>query len=122
MEIAHRVASNRGEFGHSAPEGEVSKEVGVLVEAGIEPKAAGRRVDVELLVEGVQREKALIDHIDALAAIHPEPASAVVQRAARVPEHRGDNEIFGVSSDRVPIGEREVLVVQHLANDSLELV
>src|ERR1700687_2818736 len=44
MEVEHRVASDRREFGHIAPEGEVSKEVGVLVEPGIEPKAAGRRI------------------------------------------------------------------------------
>src|SRR5258706_10089990 len=42
MEIEHRVGSDRGEFGHIAPEREVSKEVGVLVEPGIEPKAAVR--------------------------------------------------------------------------------
>src|SRR6202030_614755 len=35
MEIEHRVASDRGEFGHIAPKSEVSKEVGVLVESGI---------------------------------------------------------------------------------------
>src|ERR1700686_5089393 len=56
MEIEYRVASDRGEFGHISAEGEVSKEVGVLVEPGIKPKAAVRRVDVELFVEGVQRD------------------------------------------------------------------
>src|ERR1700732_2272828 len=46
MEIEHRVASNRGEFRHISSEGKVSKEVGVLIEPGIEPKAAVRRIDV----------------------------------------------------------------------------
>src|ERR1700693_4166998 len=40
MEIEHRVASDRGEFGHISYEGEVSKEVRVLMETGIEPQAA----------------------------------------------------------------------------------
>ena len=52
MEIEERVAADRGEVGHVAPEGDMSEEVRVLVEPGVEPKAAGRRVDVELLVEG----------------------------------------------------------------------
>src|SRR6202040_611583 len=110
MEIEHRVGSDRGEFGHIASEGEMSEEVRVLMETGIEPKAAVWRVDVELLVESVQRDPVPIERIDALAAIHPEPASAVVQRAARDPEHGGDDEIVRVSGDRVPVGEREVLV------------
>src|ERR1700726_3861834 len=46
VEIEHRVGSDRGEFGHIAPEREMSKEVGVLIETGIEPQAAIRRVDV----------------------------------------------------------------------------
>src|SRR6202011_4538876 len=49
MEIGHRVASDRGEFGHIASEGEMSEEVRVLIETGIEPQAAVWRVDVELL-------------------------------------------------------------------------
>src|ERR1700686_2351364 len=51
MDIEHRVGSDRGEFGHIASEGEMSEEVGILVEPGIEPKAAVWRVDVKLLVE-----------------------------------------------------------------------
>src|SRR6202045_55562 len=122
MEIEHRVAADSGEFGHIASEGEMSEEVRVLIETGIEPQAAVWRVDVELLVESVQRDPVPIERIDALAVVYPEPASAVVQRAARDPEHRGDNEIIGVSSNRIPVREREVLVVQHLANDPLELI
>src|ERR1700730_7969180 len=122
MEIEHRVASHCGEFGHIAPKGEVSKEVRVLVEPRIEPKVAVRRIDVELLVEGVERDPVSIERIYAFAVVYPEPASAVVQRGARNAEHRGDDEIFRVSSNRVPVGKREVLVVQHLANNALELV
>src|SRR6202011_3984433 len=48
MDIEHRVSTDRGEFGHISPEGEMSKEVGILVEPGIEPKAAVWRVDVKL--------------------------------------------------------------------------
>src|ERR1700674_1373235 len=107
MEIEHRVGSDRGEFGHIASEGEMSEEVRVLIETGIEPQAAVWRVDVELLVESVQRDPVPIERIDAFAPIHPEPASAVVQRAARVPEHRRDNEIIGVSSNRIPVRKRE---------------
>src|SRR4029453_6638521 len=40
MDIEHRVAADGGEFGHVAPECEMCKEVGVLVEPGIKPKAA----------------------------------------------------------------------------------
>ena len=94
----------------------------VDVEPGIEPKAAGRRVDVQLLVEGVQSEPVLIERIDPFAPIDPGPASAVIQRAARVPEHGGEGEIVGVSGDRVPVGKRKILIVQHLANDPLELI
>ena len=54
MEIEHRVAADRGEFGHVASEGEMSEEMRVLVETGIEPEVAVGRVDVKLLVEGVQ--------------------------------------------------------------------
>ena len=42
MEIEHRVASDRGEFGHISSEGEMSEEVRVLIETGIEPQAAVR--------------------------------------------------------------------------------
>src|SRR3984893_16963035 len=64
MEIEHRVGSDRGEFGHIASEGEMSEEVGILVEPGIEPKAAVWRVDVKPLVEGVQRDPVLVELID----------------------------------------------------------
>src|SRR4029077_5465833 len=92
------------------------------IEPGIEPQAAVWRVDVELLVKGVQRDPVPEARIDALAVIYPEPASAVVQRGARDAEHGGDDEIIGVSSDRIPVREREVLVVQYLANNALELI
>src|SRR3984893_11261255 len=91
MEVEHRVASDRGEFGHIASEGEVSKEVGVLIETGIEPQAAIWRVDVEFLVESVQRDPVPIERVDPEPFVYPEPAIAIVQRAARDPEHRGDN-------------------------------
>ena len=88
----------------------------VDVEPGIEPQAAGRRVDVQLLVEGVQSEPVHVEFIDPFAPIHPGPARAVIQRAARVPEHGGEGEIVDVSGDRVPVGQRKILIVQHLAN------
>src|SRR4029077_18978821 len=103
MEIEHRVGSDRGEFGHISSEGEMSEEVWVLIETGIESQAAVWRVDVELLVKGVERDPVPIERIDALAVVYPEPASAVVQRAARYAEHGGDDEIVRVSSDRVPV-------------------
>ena len=122
MEIEHRVASDRGEFGHVAAEGEMGEEVRVLVHPGIEPEVAGRRVDVELLVEGVQIDPVLVEGVDPFAPIHPGPARAVVQRGARVPEHGGDDEIVGVAGDRVPVGKRKLLILQHLADDPLELM
>src|SRR4029453_1262253 len=121
MDIEHRVAADGGEFGHIAPECEMSKEVGVLVEPGIEPKAALRRIDVELLVERVQTDQVSVEVVDPFAPIDPEPARSVVQRAAWLTEHGGDNEIVGVAGDRVPVRKREILVVQHLTNDALEL-
>ena len=68
MEIEDRVASDGGEFGHVAAEGEVREEVRVLIEPGIEPKVAGRRVDVELLVEGVQIDPVPVEGVDPFAA------------------------------------------------------
>src|SRR4029077_3155703 len=56
------------------------------------------------------------------APVNPRPASAVIQSAARLPEDGRDDQIGGVSSDRVPVGKRKLLIVQHLANDPLELV
>ena len=122
MEIEHRVAADRGEFGHVAPECEMSEEVGVLIEPRIEPKAAVRRVDVELLVEGVQTDPVTVEVVDPFAPIDPEPARSVEQRGARLTEHGGDDEIVGISRHRVPVRKREILVVQHLTNDALELI
>src|SRR5215471_565081 len=117
MEIEDRVASDRGEFGHIASESEMGEEVWVLVQSGIKPEATGRRVDVELFIEGVQGDPVPVERVYAFAVIHPEPASAVVQRSAWDAEYRGQDEIIRVSGNRVPIRKREVLVVQHLAND-----
>ena len=64
----------------------------------------------------------LVEEIDPVAAVDPEPPRAVVQRRARVAEHGGDDEIGGVAGDRIPVGKRERLVVQHLANHALELI
>ena len=91
MEIEERVASDGREFAHVAPEREMREEVGVLVEPGIEPKAALRRVDVELLVEGIETDPVSVDVIDPFAPIDPEPARAVVQRGARLAEHGGED-------------------------------
>ena len=73
-------------------------------------------------MRAVQTDPVPVEGVDPFAAIDPGPARAVVQRAARIAEHGGDDEIVGVSGDRVPVGKREVLVVQHLANDALELI
>ena len=121
MEIEQRVASDGREFGHVAPEREMREEMGVLVEPGIEPKAALRRVDVELLVEGIETDPVSVDVIDPFAPIDPEPARAVVQRGARLAEHGGEDQIVGISGHRIPVRQREILVVQDLTNDALEL-
>ena len=89
---------------------------------GLNPRLPCRRVDVNLLVQGVQIDPVFVERIDPFAPIDPGPARAVIQRAARVPEHGGEGEIVGVSGDRVPVGKREILIVQHLANDPLELM
>ena len=115
-------ASHRGEFRHVAAECEMSEEVRVLVQVGLKPEAAVRRVDVKLLVEGIQADPVPVQEVDPFAGIDPGPASAVEQRAARNPEHGRNDEIVRVSGDRVPVGKREALIVQHLANDPLELV
>ena len=122
MEIEHRVAADRGEFGHIAAEGEVGEEVRVLVHPGIEPKVAVRRVDVKRLVQGAQIDPLFVEDIDPFAPIDPGPARAVVERGARDPEHGGDDEIVGVAGERVPVGKRKLLILQHLANDPLELM
>ena len=121
MQIEERVTADRGEVGHIAPEGDVSEEMRVLVHPGVEPKAAGRRVDVQLLVEAVQTEPIPPECIDPFAPIDPRPAGAVIERGARVSEHGGEDKIGGVSGDRVPVGKRKILIVQHLANDPFEL-
>ena len=88
----------------------------------IEPKVAVRRVDVDRLVEGAQIDPLFVDDVDPFAPIDPGPARAVVQRGARDPERGGDDEIVGVSGERVPVRKRKLLIVQHLANDPLELM
>jgi hypothetical protein len=55
----------------------------VDVEPGIEPNVAGGRVDVQLLVEGVESEPVFVEFIDSFAPIDPGPASAVIEGAAR---------------------------------------
>src|ERR1700674_5050018 len=94
----------------------------VSVEPWIKPKAAIGRVDVKLLVEDIEAEPVPVEYIDPFAPVDPGPASAVIQRAPRVHEHSRNGEIGDVSGDRVPVRESEVLVVQHLADDSLELI
>jgi hypothetical protein len=37
-------------------------------------------------------------------------------------ENGGDDEIVGISRDRVPVRKREILVVKHLTDDALELI
>jgi hypothetical protein len=69
MQIEDRVASDRGEFGHVAPESEMREEVRVLIEPGIEPKAPLRRVDVELLVQRIETDPVSVEVIDPFAAL-----------------------------------------------------
>ena len=74
------------------------------------------------LVECVQIEPVFVEFIDAFAPVDPGPARAVIQRGARIPEHGGKGEIVHASGDRVPIGKRKILIMQHFANDPLELM
>src|SRR4030095_9738791 len=97
-----------GEVGHVAPECDVSEEMGVLVEPGVEAEAAGGRGDVKLLFRATQTQPAPPEHIDPFARIYPGPAGGVVERAARQPEHGRDDEIPGVSRDGVPVRKREI--------------
>ena len=53
MQIEHRVSADGGEIGHVASEANMSKEMRVYVQPGIEPKVAVGPIDVKLLVEGV---------------------------------------------------------------------
>src|ERR1700693_1293296 len=121
MQIEHRVSADGGEIGHVAPEANMSEEVRVYVQSGIEPEVAVGPIDVKLLVKGVQVDPVLERCINASAAIDPEPARTVIQRAAWVPEHGWHDQVSFVAGDWVPIGKRKVLVVQNLANDPLEL-
>src|SRR4029450_2726913 len=73
MQIEERVASDRGEFGHVAPEAEMREEVRVLIEPGIEAKAPLRRVDVELLVQRIETDPVSIEVVDPFTGIDPEP-------------------------------------------------
>src|ERR1700730_13250156 len=53
MQIEHRVSADGGEIGHVAPEANMSEEVRIYVQSGIEPEVAVGPIDVKLLVEGV---------------------------------------------------------------------
>src|SRR6185369_10916468 len=122
MQIKERVASNRGEVRHIAADGDVCEKVRVLIEPGAEPKAAGRHVDVQFLIEAVETQPVHVERVDALTPIDPGMASAVKERAARIAKYDRDREIGLVSGDRIPIGKREVIIVQHLAKCLLKLV
>src|ERR1700686_1727268 len=121
MQIEHRVSADGGEIGHVTPEANMSEEVRIYVQSGIEPEVAVGPIDVKLLVEGVQVDPVLERCIDASAAIDPKPARTVIQRAAWDTEHGWHDQISFVAGDWVPIGKRKVLVVQNLTNDSLKL-
>ena len=98
------------------------QEMRVGVQLGIKAVAARWRVDVKVLVESVQTQPVPVKYVDPFAAIDPGPARAFIQCGARSPKHGRQNQIGVVSGDRVPVGKRESFVVQHLANDSLELI
>src|ERR1700722_16203079 len=78
MQIKHRVSAAGGEIGHVAPEANMSEEVRIYVQSGIEPEVAVGPIDVKLLVEGVQVDPVLERCINASAAIDPEPARTVI--------------------------------------------
>src|SRR6476659_4833965 len=82
MEVEDRVTADGGEVGHVAPERDVSEEMRVLVQPGVEAEVAGGRIDVELLVQAIQTEPALPEYIERFAPIYPEPAGGVVERGA----------------------------------------
>src|SRR6476659_8574141 len=107
MQIENRVTADRGEVGHIATNRDVSEEMRILVHAGVEPKATRRRVDIKLLIEAIQTEPIPPECIDPFAPVDPRPAGAVIERAAWVPEHGGEDKIGGVSGDRVPVGKRK---------------
>ena len=89
MQMEHWVSADRGEIGHVAPEANMSEEVRVYVQSGIEPEVAVGPIDVKLLVKGVQVDPVLERSINTSAAIDPEPARTVIQRAAWVPNTAG---------------------------------
>src|SRR4029450_568408 len=89
MQIEERVTADRGEVGHVAAECEMGQEMRVDVKPGIEALIPVRRVDIDLLVEDVEVDPVPIELIDPFARIDPEPAGAVKQRAAWVPEGGG---------------------------------
>ena len=122
MEIEQRVTADRGEIGHIASDCKMRQEMRVGVQLGIKAVAARWRVDVKVLVESVQTQPVPVKYVDPFAAVDPGPARAVIQCGARSPEHGRQNQIGVVSGDRVPVGKRKSLVVQHLANDSFELM
>src|ERR1700747_2339927 len=94
----------------------------VGIEPGIKSKTAVGPVDVYLLVEDVKTEPVPVKDIDPFAPVDPRPASAVIECGPRVPEHSGNGEIGDISGDWVPVGERKVLIMEHLANHSLKLI
>ena len=47
MQIEHRVCADGGEIGHVAPEANMSKEMRVYVQSGIEPEVAVGPIDIE---------------------------------------------------------------------------
>jgi hypothetical protein len=78
MEIEERISADRGEVGHIATDCDVGEEMRVLVQPGVEPKAAGRRVDVKLLIEAVQTEPSHPECVDPVTTVDPRPAGAVI--------------------------------------------
>ena len=69
-----------------------------------------------------KRQPIHVERVDPLTPIDPGPASAVKERAARIAKNEREREIGLVSGDRVPVGQRKILIVQHLANRLLELI
>src|SRR3984957_7517689 len=78
MQIEHRASADGGEIGHVAPEANMSEEVRVYVQSGIEPEVAVGSIDVKLLVKSIQVDPVLERCINASAAIDPEPARTVI--------------------------------------------
>src|SRR3984957_6356880 len=101
MQIEHRVSANGGEIGHIAPESNMSKEMRVYVQPGIEPEVAVGPTEEKLLVEGSRFVPVLERCIDASAAIDPKPARTVIQRAAWDTEHGWHDQVSFVAGDWV---------------------